>query len=233
MQRQERREKSMADKEEVKPIVVPSYLDQTKKEKGSLFFKRRTKIIKSKEQKELEKREKAKKKREGRMLRQTPQVLPFLQIHDDYILLKKGVMDILQIDTRDLHSLNEDDLQYLLYGKTRFLRSYYHSYKEVVLNFPSNTEKQKEYWLKKRERTDDPLRLKFIDRKLFEFDFLENERTNREFFLFIYADNRQQLEERRTFVVRGMMTSFPLKKLTKRKKQDILFLLCNQNTKLT
>lgn len=221
----------MSELKEVKPIIVPPYLDSEKK-KVTLLKKMKRKYKKSKRQKEKEKQEKIKKKREGKMMRQTPYILPFLQIHDDYILMKKGVMDIVQIDTKDLHSLNDVDLQYLLYSKTRFLRSYYQSYKEVYLNFPSNTEKQKEYWLKKREQTDDPLRLKFINRKLFEFDFLEKERTNREFFLFIYADNKQQLEERKAFATRGMLTSFPLKSLSKNKKQDVLFLLCNQNTKL-
>lgn len=223
----------MSDQKEVKPIIIPPYLDSNNDKKSSFLKRTKRKLEKSEKQKEKDKQEKIQKKREGKMLRQTPYILPFLQMHDNFILMKKGVMDILQIDTKDLHSLNDADLQYLLYSKTRFLRSYYQSYKEVYLNFPSNTEKQKEYWLKKREQTSDPLRLKFIDRKLFEFEFLEKERTNREFFLFIYADNKHQLEERRAFATRGMLTSFPLKSLSKNKKQDVLFLLCNQNTKLS
>lgn len=84
----------------------------------------------------------------------------------------------------------------------------------------------------KKEKTSDPLRLKFIDRKLFELDYLERERTNREFFLFIYADTPEQLEERKKQVIRSMQHSFPLEKLTLDKKIDVLFLLNNQNSKI-
>src|SRR5699024_8270049 len=38
------------------------------------------------------------------MLKQTSQILPFMQIHDDYILLKDGVMDIYQVQTKNIHA---------------------------------------------------------------------------------------------------------------------------------
>ncbi|WP_240458784.1 hypothetical protein [Virgibacillus sp. Bac330] len=221
------------ENQDIEPIVVPSYLEQEdkkKKQKPAVLGKaiRKWKRKKTKE----DQREEVKRKREGKVLSQTPYVVPFLQIQEDVIYLKEGVMDILQIETSDLQSLNDTDLNILLLAQTRFLRSYFYDYKEVALNFPANTERQKRYWLKKRKKTTDPLRLRFIDRKLFEFDFLEKERTNREFFLFLYADNKQQLDERKDVVIRGMKQSFPIKKISQEKKEDILFLLNNQNTKL-
>src|SRR5690625_2148911 len=48
------------------------------------------------------------------MLKQTSHILPFIQIHDDYILLKDGVMDIYQVQTKNIHALNDVDLNYLL-----------------------------------------------------------------------------------------------------------------------
>src|SRR5699024_932281 len=86
------------------------------------------------------------------MLKQTSNVLPFVQIHDNYILLKEGVMDIFQVQTKNIHALNDADLNYLLLNRAQFLRSYFRSFKEVILNFPTNTEVQKAYWLKKRKR---------------------------------------------------------------------------------
>lgn len=221
------------ENQDIEPIVVPSYLEQEdkkKKQKSAVLGKaiRKWKRKKTKE----DQREEVKRKREGKVLSQTPYVVPFLQIQEDVIYLKEGVMDILQIEPSDLQSLNDTDLNILLLAQTRFLRSYFYDYKEVALNFPANTERQKRYWLKKRKKTTDPLRLRFIDRKLFEFDFLEKERTNREFFLFLYADNKQQLDERKDVVIRGMKQSFPIKKISQEKKEDILFLLNNQNTKL-
>lgn len=218
----------MAEKnsEEIKPIVVPTYEEKRKKKQGYIQ-KIKQKRLEKKNKKELENQEK-----KERMLRQTPLILPFLQIHKNYILLKDGVMDIFQVESKDLYSMNDDDINYLLMALGRFYRSYFNSIKIVAMNFPSNTSKQKEYWRKKREKTDDPIRLRFINRKLFELEFIEKERTNREFFLFVYADNEQQLEERKKQVIRGMEQSFPLKELSIDKKKQVLFALNNLNTKI-
>ncbi|WP_010529462.1 hypothetical protein [Lentibacillus jeotgali] len=177
-------------------------------------------------------RDKSSSIKKEKMLRQTPEILPFLQIHDDYILLKDGVMDILQIQTKNIHALNDADLNVLLMNRTRFLRSYFRSYKEIILNFPANTEAQRTYWLKKRKNTTSPIRLEYIDQKLVEFDFLERERSNREFFIFVYADDKQELTDRKNDAMQGMQQAFPLTELPQTKKEQILFLLNNQNTKL-
>src|SRR5699024_2240310 len=55
--------------------------------------------------KALQKEMKAQDKKPN-MLKQTSNILPFMQIHDDYILLKDGVMDIYQVQTKNIHALN-------------------------------------------------------------------------------------------------------------------------------
>src|SRR5699024_2187225 len=166
------------------------------------------------------------------MLKQTSNVLPFVQIHDNYILWKEAVMDIYQVQTKNIHALNDAHLNYLLLNRVQFLRSYFRSFKEVILNFPTNTEVQKAYWLNKRNRATNPSRIKYIEQKLFEFEYLERERYNREFFMFIYADDKDELEDRKHDCMQGMQNSFPLQQLPKNKKEQILFLLNNQNTQL-
>lgn len=218
----------VAKEEEVVPIVVPSYSESSEKKKDSLLHKQIGKLKKWKNQRD----EKQAIKKKETVLSQTPDILPFLEINEEYIQLKDGVMDILQIRPKDLFSLNDDDLHYALLSEGRFLRSYSGSFKEVAMNFPSNTEQQRQYWLKKKEATTDPIRLKFIERKLFEFDFLEKERTNREFFIFIYAENPSQLEEEKKLVIRSKQQSFPITELSIDKKMDVLFILNNQNSKL-
>lgn len=210
--------------ENVAPIVVPTFKD---KEEKKLNFLQKRKLKAEEKKKALEKVEKKEK-----LLRQSPSLLPFLQCHEEYILLKNGVMEIFQIQSKDLYSRNDEDLRYLILGEARFYRSYFDSIKTIAMNFPSNTEKQKQYWMKKRDSTDDPVRLQFIHRKLFELEYLEKERTNREFFLFIYAENEQQIIERRKQVIRDMQQVFPLQELSIEKKKNVLFVLNNQNTKV-
>lgn len=212
------------NKEDIKPIIVPSYTEE-KQSKKSLLAKASFLKKKKNSEKKVVKKE--------QVLRQTPMIMPFLDITEEYIMMKKGYfMDIFQITPNDLHSLTDTDITIKLLEKARFYRSSASQHKVVGLNFPANTEKQRLYWERKKERTTDSLRIRFINRKLFELEFLERERTNREFFLFIYAESSQILEDEKKQVVRGMRQSFPLQTLSNEKKQDILFMMSNQNSKL-
>ncbi|WP_246206679.1 hypothetical protein [Virgibacillus ihumii] len=199
---------------------------ETSKKPKKKWFQRKPKKTTEKNQ------QKKKKAPKPKVLRQTTEILPFLQIHDDYILMKHGVMDIFQVETKNIHALNDQDINFLLLNRARFLRSYFQSYKEVILNFPASTEKQRHYWLKKAEKTANPIHLKYIEQKLYEFDYVEEERSNREFFFFVYGNDREELTDRKNDCLQGMNQAFPLRKLSRAKKEQVLFLLNNQNTKL-
>lgn len=207
------------------PIVVPIYQEQQKEKKMLGKWKAK------KQAKQFQKKGKKKEKKPV-VLRQTKEILPFVLIYDDYILTKYGVMDILQIQTKDIYAMNPQDLEVLLYSEARVYRSNSDPIKIIGLNFPANTQVQQNYWRKKQDQTEDPLRLQFIEQKLRELDFLEKNRTNREFFRFLYAETPEQLEDQKNLIIRSTQHSFRLEMLDKQKKMDILFLLNNQNSKL-
>lgn len=216
-------------KEEIQnpaPIVVPIYQENQKK-KVNVFKKWK----KKNQTKQFQKKRKKKKKKPV-VLRQVKEILPFLQIHDNYILTKHGVMDILQIQTKDIYAMNPKDLEILLYSEARMYRSNSEPIKIIALNFPANTQMQQNYWLKKQKQTEDPLRLQFIEQKIHELGYLEKSRTNREFFRILYAETPEQLEDQKNLIIRSTQHSFRLETLSKKKKLDILFLLNNQNSKL-
>lgn len=209
------------------PIVVPIYQEQQKEKKKKMLGKWKAR----KQAKQFQKKGKKKEKKPV-VLRQTKEILPFVLIYDDYILTKYGVMDILQIQTKDIYAMNPQDLEVLLYSEARVYRSNADPIKIIGLNFPANTQVQQNYWRKKQDQTEDPLRLQFIEQKLRELDFLEKNRTNREFFRFLYAETPEQLEDQKNLIIRSTQHSFRLEMLDKQKKMDILFLLNNQNSKL-
>jgi len=219
--------------EQPKPIIVDPEVSNYKKKQQKLKKKRITVPFPiSNKSKDAAKQKKKEKKKKPRVPLRTIDILPFVKLEEDHIVLKEGVMDILQISSLDIESLSQHDLNRLIWENTRFLRSYQFDFKEVSMNFPSNTKVQQEYWSKKREQTTDEKRLKFIDQKLYELKFLEEERTNREFFLFIYAEDKYKLSERKRICKNFFKNSFPLRELTPEKKKSILFILYNQNTKL-
>src|SRR5699024_559105 len=84
------------------------------------------------------------------MLKQTSHILPFMQIHDDYILLNDDLLVIYQVQTRYIHALNDVYINYLLVYHINFLSIYFRSSNEVILNFPTNTEPLRAYWLRKK-----------------------------------------------------------------------------------
>src|SRR5699024_719631 len=66
-------------------------------------------LQKFKHQKKVKKEFQEDMKEQGKkpkLLKQTSAILPFVQIHDEYILLKEGVMDIFQVQTKNIHALN-------------------------------------------------------------------------------------------------------------------------------
>ncbi|KAA6451330.1 hypothetical protein [Bacillus swezeyi] len=230
---EEKQPNSSAD-QQIKTIVNPNISSENRVGKSKLFrgsafekLKKRRKKSRSDGSKNTNKKKKQKK-----VFSRVPQIIDLLRMEDDHIVTKNGVMDILQISSNDIDSLNEQDLMFMVYQNVRFLRSYSPDIKEISLNFPANTSVQQEYWQKKREKIKNPSLLKFIDRKLFELKFLEEERTNREFFLFIYADDQESLSERRRVVINQFRSSFPLIKLSNEKKRSVLFMLNNPNSKL-
>src|SRR5699024_8311973 len=77
--------------------------DKKRNKEGEILKKLKQK---RKVKKELQEDMKEQRKK-PKMLKQTSDILPFVQIHDDYILLKEGVMDIFQVQTKNIHALND------------------------------------------------------------------------------------------------------------------------------
>src|SRR5699024_2110125 len=162
---------------------------------------------------------------------QTKDLLPFKKTEDGLIKTKSGYVDVLQIVTSDLYSKNEDELNRILYMRTGFLRSFNDSFNEMILNFHVDASSQRQSWLKQmRSVSDDPIKRKYIERRSFEIKFLEEEETNREFFLLLFAKTKYQLIAITKQAVKSNQSSSPLRKLSDRKKRSVLFLLNNQNT---
>jgi len=174
-----------------------------------------------------------KREKKPKVYKSVMDVLPFSHVDEDYIVLNDGsYLEILQIETTDLHSKNDDELQQLLYPRTGFIRSYNNAFKEVALNFPVDASLQRRYWLKKMKSTNNPVKLRIIERNLQSFDFIEKERTNREFFMFIYADTKAGIQSLVAQAIRMNQFSFPMHEIQLQKKKDVLFLMNNSNTKL-
>jgi|GEM_PF-575029 len=143
----------------------------------------------------------------------------------------KGYMEILQLSSQDIYSLNENEKNRNIYSLAAFFQWYLNDIKIVPLNFPVDTSTQQRYLKRKMERVAKAEYIPFLEERLKELQFIENERTNREYYMFIYADDEYTLLSRIRNVERMLQMALPIIRLEEEKKINILYKLFNLNSK--
>ena len=163
----------------------------------------------------------------------TEGILPFARYtEDNYFLLEDGtVVDIMQIVAKDLQNCSEQDVQYDFAKHWKFHKLNSEDYKIIGMNFPCDLTEQKRYWKKKLEITKNPYLQNWQKKTLGQLEWLEKNRTKREFYLMFYTENSI---EHREFILRNLqiMSSGQeelLKECTFEKKIQVLYKLANQN----
>ena len=143
-----------------------------------------------------------------------------------------GYLDIFQVTSKDLYAQNEQDTDLDVYTFDRLIRANSEDMKVVGLTYPVDTGGQQGHLIRKRDRATDPIQIQFLQQKIDELAYLQSNRTNKEFFLFIFGETRQILQERVKVAKNLTSVSFPLEELTKSKRDNLLYKLGNQNSKL-
>ena len=82
------------------------------------------------------------------------------------------------------------------------------------------------------KKAEIPMYHHFLQKRLNELKFLEQNRYNKEYFLFIYAKNLNSIREREELIFRISNENMRFKKIDLDKKLKILFKLANQNSKI-
>ncbi|SFD59941.1 hypothetical protein [Bacillus sp. UNCCL81] len=160
-------------------------------------------------------------------------IIPVIDLTGNgFIELRNGeFMEILQLTTKDVYSLNEEDKNLNIYSFAFFLQSYLEDMKIVPLNFPVDTTIQQQHIQRKLERTDNQLYVPFLKKKLEELRFIEKNRTNREYYLFLYSESEFTLKNKAIQVERLLQRTTPISLLSEEKKIAILYKLNNLNSK--
>lgn len=157
--------------------------------------------------------------------------LPMTQYKDGYFPLRDGrVFDILQLRTRDFDTASEDDIEYDSLAILKFFRLYPDDLKLCALSYPTDTKQQRQYLEHVISRTKNSIYLYFLEYKLEELNYIEKNRTDLEFYLFVWAKNPEELQDRLLTARRCLGTVGLLTDLDQKKKEQILFKLNNKNT---
>ncbi|UOQ94049.1 hypothetical protein MUO14_03510 [Halobacillus shinanisalinarum] len=141
-------------------------------------------------------------------------------------------MDMMQLQSKDIYSPSMDETEYDIMVMAKFFQSFASDIKIMSMNFPVDMQQQLDAVDRRVKQNTSPLYERFLLRKRDELVFLEQHRTNREFYLYMYASSIKQLSEYRNNCQRYLGQIAPLLPLTEEKKLDLLYKLYNQNSKL-
>lgn len=142
-----------------------------------------------------------------------------------------GYFDIVQLTSKDIYSLNESDKLKDIYSLAYFYQWYTHDIKVLPLNFPVDTSIQQKNLMKKFNTAKNAAQRFFLQQKIDELKFIEKNRTNREYYMFIYAEDEYTLHSRINSAERLLSVVLPITRLDEDKKVNILYKLNNLNSK--
>lgn len=217
-----------------KPKKIKKRKKVKKRRKKEKIKKEKPKKLSRKEKKQLKKEEKKSLKKEYKKVNKNiEEILPFIDIEEDNTFItKNGYIDIFQIETKDLNSLNDDEANRHMFEFSNFLRNYIDDMKIISMTFPVNTQIQQQHIQKKIESTNNYIYKEFLYKKLNELIIIEEKRKNREFYLMLFYDDENTKREREMQLLRLVSSNIKISALDLDKKLRIIFKLNNQNSKI-
>lgn len=206
---------------------------KNKKEKPKKLSRKEKKQLKKEEKIRIKEEEKELKKEYKKVNKNIEEILPFIDIEEDNTFkTKNGYIDIFQIETKDLNSLNDDEANRHMFEFSNFLRNYIDDMKIISMTFPVNTQIQQKHIQKKIENTNNYIYKEFLYKKLNELITIEEKRKNREFYMMLFYDDENTKREREMQILRLVSSNIKISALDLDKKLRIIFKLNNQNSKI-
>lgn len=165
----------------------------------------------------------------------TIELLPFVKYNDDEncFEMKSGkYMDLLEIRTKDLGTASDDENELDIYCIVKLLRLFANDIKIISLNFPTNTKMQQQYVQHKIDNCRNQIFKNILENKLEELQFIEKNRTDREFYLMFFSDTVNQHTDDLNIIVNTLNSRNLCLQLNKEKKLQILYKLNNKNSSI-
>lgn len=168
---------------------------------------------------------KVKKEKISTELKKYTSLSPVLWYEDDincYVLRNNLYMDILQIKSKDLIHLSDDDVKLDCLKFIQLYRTYGDDIKIVGMNFPTDTSEQRRYIEKITERTTNSIYKKELEREDEKLLLIQKNLTEREYYVFCYGKNREVLIDNRNSLLGTLSGRKLVDTISRDKKQKIL-----------
>lgn len=186
-------------------------------------------------QKKLKKQEEKNRKNMqniAKVTKTTEKILPFKRIVKNVFEYKNGTyLDILQIKTKDLTIVSETEIMTDISQIQKFCKMYNGDIKFVGINFPTNTKGQQSYYRHKITVEQNPIYSEILSEKLEELENVERKSTDREYYLFIFADSYDDLINNRGIALSTLGSPNSLiREIDLYQKLQCLHKMTNKNT---
>lgn len=144
--------------------------------------------------------------------------------------IKNGLMDIVQINSKDLINSSDDEVEYDCLKFAKFYKTYADDLKIITMNFPCSTEQPQQYLEYKMQQTENDVFQRFLQRYEDELTWIAKNDTTREYFYMIFGKDPEDMEKnlRTMRSVLGTGKTGLIHSISTQKKHQILFRLNNK-----
>lgn len=134
-------------------------------------------------------------------------------------------MDIFQIRSKDLADTSQEERDFMKMKFSKWYRKYAQDIKLIMMNFPCNTKVQRDYFEYKLENTINEKRKKWLRKNIAELEWIEKNRTEREFYCMYWGKDIEELLKNREIHVENLGTSKMgyMNFISPVKKENIIF----------
>ena len=197
------------------------------------------KISKGNEQEEQEKKKKfwkrEAKKKKPRLPKTVLNLVPIRKYDtkvEAFTLENGKVMDILRVIPRDLVNISDEDLGAEIVNLIKIYKTIDVDLKFISMNFPLNTQYQRDSLFYYKTKVEDEVRQKWIDRQIEELNLSDSNILTREFYLVFFGDNKEQFIKNKETIQKfaGSGRIKLVSNLTQSEKIHVITNLNNMNT---
>ena len=163
---------------------------------------------------------------------ETIPIVRYMPDYQCYLLKDKTYMDIVQIRTKDLNSIDADERSYDMGRITKLLRMLGSDCKIIALNYPCNTQEQQRYLAHKIQDTHNKQYQYWLEKSRKELEWLEKNKTFREYYLMFFSDTLEMQQKNLNVILESLGTGVEglAIAIDAKKKHNILFKLSNQSS---
>jgi len=149
-----------------------------------------------------------------------------------YITDDDKIIDFFKIKCRDLTKTNEADVENDISNLTNFFQTFEDDFKIISINIPTNCKNQINYFNNKIKKCNNIYCKNQLIKKRDELIWIEKNKLDKEFYLMVFADNREKYGMQYQTIMSTLGSNDLLLIINKNQKDEVLMKINNKNLKI-